>query len=912
VIPSDSLPADREQRLNEVIAAYLEAARAGRAPDRQELLAHHPDLAEELAAFFAGHDKLQQLAVPDTASPATASAPADGLPSTIRSFGDYELLEEIARGGMGVVYKARQVSLNRIVALKMILAGELASPADVERFRTEARAAAHLEHPNIVAVYVVGEHDGRHYFTMQLVDGDSLARQVPEFVRDPRAAARLVAQVARAVHYAHQRGIIHRDLKPANVLLAAGGAASSTPKVTDFGLAKRLEGAAALTQTGAVVGTPGYLAPEQASGKKGVTTAADVYGLGAILYELLTGKPPFRADTPLDTLLQVLEREPEPPRRLNPRVDRDLETVCLKCLHKEPTRRYASAEALAEDLERFLAGEPIRARRVSLLERTWKWARRRPERALLGVLAAVALLACLGWAARQGLQHLERLWAEAQERRLQEEGRRRVQQEQAQLALEQGLVYCEGGRVEDGMLTWAQGLQHAVEVGNEDRQQQLRRHLGRWRPRLPRLLALVPLFDTGRMLPSSETLYTTQQISFSADGSRLAIAGGFRRVELWDLTAARRLCEPLTDNDNHIVAVAFRPDGKVVAAAGRLWDAGTGKALQTLPGAGAELARYSPDGKRLLTGRPYQLWDVATGKPVGAPLPHDRLTALAFRPDGRLLATASGGRDGNHLPYGDVRLWDTATGARRGEPLPQPLVTALEFSPDGKRLAAGGWGGTRLWDTDTGAPVGAPLEQFGQVQAVAFSPDGRTLLTASNGPRLWDVATGKPRTAELNAPGGIPYLAAFAPDGKTFATVTVTGLYQWDTTPGRLLGGVAHQYDGNAQPRIGWSLSPDHRRFAGAGSRLGTAITTDAAGQWTGSRNESADTVMVWELPAAPGEQDAVPLTGTPERIAVWLQVWTGRELRDDGGPDGFINLPADVWQERRHRLDQLGGPPLP
>jgi eukaryotic-like serine/threonine-protein kinase len=284
-----------------------------------------------------------------------------------------------------VVYKARQVSLNRGVALKMILAGRLASVTQVERFRIEAEAAAYLDHPDIVTIFEVGEHRGQHYFTMKLVDGGSLARQVDRLVGEPRSSAALMATVARAVHYAHQRGILHLDLKPANILLDAHG----KPLVSDFGLAKRVGSDSSLTLAGVILGTPGYMAPEQASGRRGeVTTAADVYALGAILYELLTGKPPFRAETALATLWRVLEDEPPRPRFVNPGADRDLETIAMKCLDKNPVRRYASAEALAQDLERWLAGEPIDARPVGPLERAWLWFRRNP---LLAGLAATVV-----------------------------------------------------------------------------------------------------------------------------------------------------------------------------------------------------------------------------------------------------------------------------------------------------------------------------------------------------------------------------------------------------------------------------------------------------------------------------------------------------------------------------------------
>jgi predicted Ser/Thr protein kinase len=306
-------------------------------------------------------DRSEQPTLPYQPSPTAADAG-----SFPRDFGDYELLHEVARGGMGVVFRARQKGLNRIVALKMILPGKLANPADLQRFRTEAEATARLQHPNIVTVYEVGEVDGQHFYSMDFIEGPSLSQRLARGPLPGRQAARLVRIVAQAMHHTHRHGILHRDLKPSNILLDA----QDEPHITDFGLAKKLDADSSQTRTGLIMGTPSYMAPEQAAGKvKELGPACDVYGLGAILYELLTGRPPFRSDTPLDTLAHVLERDPAPPRLLNPKVDRDLETICLKCLEKDPRCRYASAAALAQDLEHYLVGESISARSFNVLDR---------------------------------------------------------------------------------------------------------------------------------------------------------------------------------------------------------------------------------------------------------------------------------------------------------------------------------------------------------------------------------------------------------------------------------------------------------------------------------------------------------------------------------------------------------------
>ncbi|MCI0458444.1 MAG: serine/threonine protein kinase [Gemmataceae bacterium] len=366
-----------DERLVRALEDYCQQASAGADPDPDAYLNRHPDLEDDLTDCLEGLAAMEELR-------RVLSGPVPGS----RSLGDYEVQEELGRGGMGVVYRARQVRLGRLVALKMIRAADMASELEVERFRNEAAIVAQLDHPNIVPVYEVGENEGQVYYSMKLIEGGGLADRPERFGSDPRGSARLLITVARAVHHAHQRGILHRDLKPSNILLDREG----NPHVTDFGLAKRITTDSNLTQSGTLVGTPSYMAPEQTSGQRGlVTTATDVYGLGGILYALLTGSPPCEGETLLETLDQVRGREPARPGAVNAKVDRDLETITLKCLRKEPTQRYESAEALARDLERWLAGQPIKARPVGRVERVWRWCRRHP--ALAGATVAAAALA---------------------------------------------------------------------------------------------------------------------------------------------------------------------------------------------------------------------------------------------------------------------------------------------------------------------------------------------------------------------------------------------------------------------------------------------------------------------------------------------------------------------------------------
>ncbi len=399
-------------RLDQILARYLTELESGKQPDREQLIVAHPQLAGPLRAFFHNHDEMRGVAEgiqgpseahdPEAAIPPGVELPTSplapksstGFESGIGCegrFGDYELIEEIERGGMGVVFRARQISLDRIVALKVIKSGHLAGPQEIRRFHVEAEAAANLHHPGIVPVYEVGQVEGLHYYTMQFVSGQSLATRLEKGPLPPDEAAQLILQVARAVAYAHAHGVIHRDLKPANILLEVNG----QPKITDFGLAKRLRAEGGLTATGQILGTPAYMAPEQAAGRdRRVGEVTDVYALGALLYATLTGQAPHSATNEVDLLLKVLDSDPLPPSHVQAGVPASLDQVCLCCLEKDPQKRYPSAAAVAKDLERFLREEPLEVPSCGLCSQLARWGRREPALVthLTAVLAFLVML----------------------------------------------------------------------------------------------------------------------------------------------------------------------------------------------------------------------------------------------------------------------------------------------------------------------------------------------------------------------------------------------------------------------------------------------------------------------------------------------------------------------------------------
>jgi WD40 repeat protein len=691
----------------------------------------------------------------------------------------YEIVAELGRGGMGVVYQARQTALDRTVALKMILAGAHAGTEERRRFQAEAEAAARLQHPNIVQVHEVGEAAGLPYCSLEFCPGGSLADRLRGEPLPPREAAALVETLARAVQAAHAAGVVHRDLKPANVLLAADG----TPKISDFGLAKRLDGQPGQTATGAVVGTPSYMAPEQAGGKsKDIGPAADVYALGAILYELLTGRPPFRAASPLDTLLLVVSEEPVPPSRLQPGVPRDLEAVVLKCLEKDPARRYSAAQKLAEELSRFGAGEPVQARPMSSAERALRWARRHPAAAGLLAVTGLALLALavggVGWYYSTRLQAA--LTEASQQRGLAEQakGEAETQRHRAE-----GLLYFMS--IERAQSAWRESnVQRA-----DDILETCNPELRKWEWSYLHALCHSDL----RTLKGHTA--GVMSVAFSPDGSRLASASLDGTVKVWDASTGHEVLT-LHGHTGVFCGVAWSPDGTRLASASadktvKVWDARTGQEVLSLTGHTRAVhgVAFSPDGTRLAAASADQtlkVWDARTGQEALTLRGHTGwVWGVAWSPHGARLARAADDKM--------VKVWDAQTGQEaltlHGHTGP---VRGVAFSPDGQRLASASSDHTvKVWNAQVGQETLTLKGHAHAVYGVAYSSDGSRLTSASQDEtvKVWDAKTGQEALTLKGHTTGV-HGVAFSPDGTRLASASGDDLSErgevkvWDARTG--------------------------------------------------------------------------------------------------------------------------------
>jgi WD40 repeat protein len=782
----------------------------------------------------------------------------------------YELLGELGRGGMGVVYRARQLRLNRPCALKMILAGDYATAESTARFVAEARTIARLRHPNIVQIHAIGDHSGRPYLELEFVEGGTLAERIDGTPWTEAEAARFVRTLALAIHEAHRLGIVHRDLKPANVLLAADG----TAKVTDFGLAKALSVDSGLTRTQSIVGSPSYMAPEQAVGKsKRVGVEADVYSLGAILYELITGRPPFKAATVLETLEQVRSADPVPPSRLRPRMARDLETICLKCLLKDPEKRYPTAEALADDLGRFGEGMPIRARPVRPVVHLARWCRRNPALTALGGVAtlasAVAVAALVGFliyqthAASTLRNALKSVEAE----------RRNADLNLTKLTFQRGQSLCEQGDVALGVLWLVRALEIAGRAEAPDLERVIRMGLTGWSDQLH---PLRQYFDHRG---------TVLAIAYSPDGKTIATASEDKTVQLWNATTGAREGPPL-QHSGPVDAVQFNPKGGQLLTAvhdGKafVWDLGGQKRLlRAVPHPSiVTTATFNPDGTRITTAGEdgtICFWDAASLAQVGATLKAaSPVRVLTFRTDGALLLTGS--------DDGTAQFWEVSSGKRLDPALrEESAVRSVAISRDGKyALTSTSQGISRLWDVDTkqaGAPLrhggagdgraafspdgtraitwshdwwvqvwevpsckplGERLRQQGPISAAAFSPDGRLILTASRDgeARLWDAATSKPAGAPLRH-AGMVLSALFSPDGKTVLTSGDHPTAQlWEV---RSPQAKPHPFSSHAW-LYAMAFSPDGRLLAASEEDGTTQVWDWATGQVVGAKLKQGD-----------------------------------------------------------------------
>jgi WD40 repeat protein/tRNA A-37 threonylcarbamoyl transferase component Bud32 len=859
---------------------------------------------------------------PSSAGP-LATQGAAAQPGCPREIGEYDILGEVGRGGMGVVYKARHRGLRRPAALKMVLQGTFASAKQRLRFQLEAELAARVQHPNIVQVYEIGSHEGQPFLAMEWVEGGSLADRLDGRPWPAAEAARLIEKLAYAIHTAHSQGVVHRDLKPANILLVGPigpmGPMGPIPKISDFGLARPLEGDEGLTKTGVLLGTPGYMAPEQASGTNAlVGPATDVFALGVMLYELLTGQPPFQGKSALEVLKAVTSAEPVRPRRLRPGVPRDLEAIVLKCLEKEPGRRYPLALELAEDLRRFLDDKPVKARGTSAAGRLVRWARR--NRGVAAALGVIALL-LIGVAIASSLAALrfERLADEADRRGEAERRQRyRANMTAAAVALQvpntgaarralaaapeeyRGWEWLHfNGRLDNARaILRMPGVAHAA----TDRPGGSLREALAFSPDGKRIaagsqeLGTVGVWDTATGRPAGVLQgqgFYLRDMAFDPD-NRLLSSAGDGSLQSWELSRDLRTVLCRTPDT---AGLLLSPDGRLLMGLRgkevQLWDVTTGRKRADLPGAWLKegcMAVFSGDGRHFAYSTEdgaVHLWDVQAGAEARVLRGHSaHVRALAFSPDGKRLA--SGAQD----PDNSVRLWSVPAGEEvavlRGH---QNEVSTVAFSPDGKRLASCSLDKTaRLWDARAGTLVTVLKGHTGVVRHTAFSPDGKHLATASDDEtvRLWNGASGEP-VAVLRGHTGLVWAAVFSPDGALLASSSADGTVRlWDLEQlgwnGVLRGHTKYVYD--------VAFSPDGTRVVSAAwdgtARLWDPNTGREVGHFEHATGPLDRTVIVVTACFSRDGRQIATVTGSGA-VTVW-DVATREKVRT-------LRVPGGDWR---------------
>lgn len=745
----------------------------------------------------------------DTAGPPGGQPAAKPVPFPTVS--GYDILGVLGRGGMGVVYKARQRKLQRLVALKMILGGAHASDEDLARFRIEGEAVARLQHPNIVQIYEVGDHDGLPFFSLEYVEGGSLEDKLNAAPIANRQGAAIVETLARAMHAAHEHGIIHRDLKPANVLLSAAG----QPKITDFGLAKKLDQVGGQTRTGDAMGTPSYMAPEQAFGNlKQIGPASDTYALGAILYELMTNRPPFHGETALDTMVQVMSQEAVPASRLQPKVPRDLNTICMKCLEKEPRKRYASALELAEDLRRFLANEPIQARPVSVGEQLVKFAKRRPGIAALTALSLALLLwgiAGITWQWRKAeiargdavQKASEAITArhDAVQKADEAIAARKEEEKQRQRA-EQTLYYNRLSLASHEW--WASNVGRTRQLLDECSPEQRQ-----WEWHYLKRLSDADLFTF-----RGHTGWVTG-ISYSKDGSKIATCELNRKAIIWD-AATGRILATFTGHKEAVNAIALSADARTAATASddhtvKVWDAESGTLRRSLPCPHmAKAVAFSADGSRLVVGiydHSVKVFEASTGKELLTLREQTGpVTSVAISPDGKQVAATAEGSP--------LRVWDANTGQLLHS---LQALTCVAYSPDSQYLAALHDRAFKVFDAATGkAPVTTTVNTGLNLSAVAYSRDGQRLAVGSQDGTIHLIGVGSTRALTLRGHTNRILGVSFSPDDQRLASASSDRTAKiWDTQRTQEALTLRHVSPGYVSMV---AASPDGEHVASAGS----------------------------------------------------------------------------------------------